>query len=156
MTWLARRRCPSTLQRYTRHPLSTQPDFIAEQYGDADRLRVRIDTHRRYSKGTEVLVDAILAALRLEQGLRLLDVGCGPGEWHRALTDQGVAVVGVDLMAGMLVEARSTGVAIQPRPMLAQGDAEALPLRPATFDRALCAGVLYHVSDCRKALLEMR
>ncbi len=77
--------------------------------------------------------------------VRLLDVGCGPGEWHRALTHQRVAVVGVDLMPGMLLEARAAGSAFQPRPMLAQGDAQALPLRSATFDRALCAGVLYHV-----------
>jgi len=125
--------------------VSTRRDFVADQYSDSERLRVRIETHRRYSEGTEGLVDGILAALRLEEGLRLLDVGCGPGEWHRALTHKRVAVVGVDLMPGMLLEARAAGSAFQPRPMLAQGDAQALPLRSATFDRALCAGVLYHV-----------
>lgn len=35
-------------------------------------------------------------------------------------------------------------------------DAQALPFRPATFDRVLCSGVLYHVPDCRQALAEMR
>jgi ubiquinone/menaquinone biosynthesis C-methylase UbiE len=136
--------------------VSSRRDFVADQYSDSERLRVRIETHRRYSQGTEGLVDGVLAALRLEQGVRVLDVGCGPGEWHRALTDRGVAVVGVDLMPGMLVEARAAGSAFQPRPLLAQGDAEALPLRSATFDRALCAGVLYHVPNCREALLELR
>ena len=136
--------------------VSTRRDFVADQYSDSERLRVRIETHRRYSEGTEWLVDGILAALKLQEGVRLLDVGCGPGEWHRALTDERVAVVAVNLMPGMLAEARAAGSAFQPRPMLAQGDAEALPLRSATFDRALCAGVLYHVPNCREALLELR
>ena len=36
-----------------------------------------------------------------------------------------------------------------------QADAQALPFAAASFDRVLCAGVLYHVSDCERALLEM-
>jgi ubiquinone/menaquinone biosynthesis C-methylase UbiE len=136
--------------------LSTGREFVIDQYSNADRLRIRIDTHRRYSQGTEGLVDGILADLKLHRGLRLLDVGCGAGDWHGALTNQGVTVVGMDMMSGMLAEARSMGLALRPPPMLVQGDAQSLPLRSSTFDGALCAGVLYHVPDCQQALQEMR
>lgn len=31
-------------------PLSVQRSYVADQYSDADKLRVRIETHRLYSQ----------------------------------------------------------------------------------------------------------
>jgi SAM-dependent methyltransferase len=56
----------------------------------------------------------------------------------------------------MVREARLTGARLQPTPWFAQADAQALPFKQGTFDRVLCAGVLYHVRDCERALREMR
>jgi ubiquinone/menaquinone biosynthesis C-methylase UbiE len=83
-------------------------------------------------------------------------VSCAAGSWHARMAAVGAAVVGMDLMAGMLQEARATGAALQPTPVFARADAQALPFGDASVDRVLCAGVLYHVSDCKRALLEMR
>jgi ubiquinone/menaquinone biosynthesis C-methylase UbiE len=143
--------CPS-------HPVSVQRAYVADQYSDADKLRIRIETHRLYSHGTETLIADILDAPALAPGLLLLDVGCGPGEWHAALAtgNSRGSHVGLDLMPGILDAARRTGDKLEPRPRLMCGDAQALPLAPATFDRVLCSGVLYHVPDCRQALAEMR
>lgn len=136
-------------------PLSVQQNYVADQYSDAAKLRVRIETHRLYSQSAETLIDDMLDALALARGMLLLDVGCGSGEWHAALATRAVITVGVDLMPGMLEAARQIGDELEPRPRLIGGDAQALPFRPATFDRVLCSGVLYHVSDCRQALAEM-
>ncbi len=133
-----------------------QRSYVTDQYSDADKLRIRIETHRLYSQGTESLIDAMLDALALAPGLLVADVGCGSGEWHAALATRGVVTVGLDLMPGMLDAARQTGIELEPRPRLIRGDAQALPFRSATFDRVLCSGVLYHVPDCRRALSEMR
>jgi ubiquinone/menaquinone biosynthesis C-methylase UbiE len=94
--------------------------------------------------------------LPYRQACRVLDVGCGAGSWHPRIAGAGAAVVGVDLMAGMLREARAADAALDPRPALVQADAQALPFPVMSFDRILCAGVLYHVPDCERALLEMR
>jgi SAM-dependent methyltransferase len=86
----------------------------------------------------------------------MLDVGCGAGGWHARATQAGARLVGVDLMHGMIREARLAGADLQPTPLLCQADAQALPFSDATFDRVLCAGVLYHVADCERALREIR
>src|SRR4051794_20036845 len=129
--------------------LGTDRAFVHEQYSDADKLRIRIETHERYSEGdTERIMDDVVDALALGPDHLLLDVGCGAGGWHARIGALGASIVGVDLMAGMLREARLAGATVSPRPVFAQADAETLPFAAATFDRVLCAGVLYHVADC--------
>jgi SAM-dependent methyltransferase len=137
--------------------LGTDRAFVYDQYSDADKLRIRIETHQRYSHGeTESILDDGVATLSLSSGLQVLDVGCGAGGWHGRIAATGAALVGVDLMAGMLREARAADVTLEPRPVFVQADALALPLSAASFDRVLCAGVLYHVADCEQALREIR
>lgn len=137
--------------------LGTDRAFVQEQYSDADRLRIRIETHERYSQGdTDRLLDEGVHALSLSPGVRVLDVGCGAGGWHPRIAARRATVVGIDLMAGMLRQARSADAALQPQPVFAQADAQILPFRAKSVDRVLCAGVLYHVPDCERALREMR
>jgi SAM-dependent methyltransferase len=137
--------------------LGTDRAFVQEQYSDADKLRVRIETHQRHSQGeTDRLLDDGVQALALAPGVRVLDVGCGAGSWHARLVASRATVVGVDLMVGMAREARRAAAALDPRPLFAQADAQALPFGAASVDRVLCAGVLYHVPDCERALREMR
>ena len=137
--------------------LSTDRSFVQEQYSDADRLRIRIETHERYSQGhTERILDNAVQALCLSPRVQVLDVGCGAGGWHPRIAAAGATIVGVDLMPGMIREAQVLGASLEPTPVFAQGDAQALPFGDATFDRVVCAGVLYHVPDVEQALGEMR
>jgi len=137
--------------------LGTDRSFVQEQYSDADRLRIRIETHERYSQDdTERILDNAVQALCLSPGVQVLDVGCGAGGWHPRIAAAGATIVGVDLMPGMIREAQVLGASLEPPPVFAQGDAQALPFGAATFDRVLCAGVLYHVPDVEHALREMR
>ena len=57
------------------------------------------EAYLRYSftKGTENEVAFLVEVLGLEPGLRVLDVGCGPGRHARALAGLGIDVVGVDI-----------------------------------------------------------
>ena len=50
-----------------------------------------------FTKGTEQEVDFLVDALGLRPGMRVLDVGCGPGRHARALGRRGIAVHGVDI-----------------------------------------------------------
>lgn len=50
-----------------------------------------------FTKGTEQEVGFLVEALRLEPGMRLLDVGCGPGRHAHAFATCGIEVVGVDI-----------------------------------------------------------
>ena len=58
--------------------LGTARAFVEDQYSDVAKLRIRIETHQRYSQGdTERILDDATRDLRLLPGSRMLDVGCG-------------------------------------------------------------------------------
>lgn len=50
-----------------------------------------------FTKGTEQEIEFLVGALGLTPGLRVLDVGCGPGRHALALARRGIEVLGVDL-----------------------------------------------------------
>src|SRR5262245_56772181 len=49
-----------------------------------------------FTKGTDQEVEYLVRALELEPGMRVLDVGCGPGRHSLALSRRGLDVVGLD------------------------------------------------------------
>jgi SAM-dependent methyltransferase len=49
-----------------------------------------------FTKGTEQEVEFLVGAMQLAPGMRVLDVGCGPGRHSLALARRGFEVVGVD------------------------------------------------------------
>ena len=50
-----------------------------------------------FTKGTDQEVEFLVRTLNLEPGMRVLDVGCGPGRHAVALGRRGIEVVGVDI-----------------------------------------------------------
>lgn len=126
---------------------ATDPAYLRDQYGDAEKLAIRQQSHARYSEREVDFQGWILAKLPLAPGVRVIDVGCGNGTCHARLAAAGARVTAVDVSLGML---RPLGV---PR---AAGDAQALPLRSASFDAGICNHVLYHVPDIERALREIR
>jgi ubiquinone/menaquinone biosynthesis C-methylase UbiE len=72
----------------------TRPDHWFEPL--ADHLGA---AYLRYSftKGTEQEVDFLVDALGLTPGMRVLDVGCGPGRHAHALAARGIACHGIDI-----------------------------------------------------------
>ena len=91
---------------------------------------------------------ALAKWLRVPEGTRVLDVGCGVGRWSRLLASRGALVTGVDLSAAMIAEserrAAKAGVAHRCR-FLVQ-DAAALDV-DGTFDLVLAVTVLQHILD---------
>lgn len=93
--------------RAPKHPGTPYFESIATTLGE---------TYLRYSfaKGTEQEVPFLLDVLGLEQGQRVLDVGCGPGRHSIALAQAGLSVTGVDISRRFLDiaadRARAAGV----------------------------------------------
>ena len=74
---------------------------------------------------------------------RVLDLGCGPGQWLEPLARHNVAVVGLDLDPRLLEIAKKSADPGR-RAMLVRGRAESLCFRCEVFDVALCYGVLMY------------
>jgi SAM-dependent methyltransferase len=59
-----------------------------------------------FTKGTVNEVDFIVDALGIKPGMRVLDVGCGPGRHSLELARRGISVHGVDLSPDFIALAR--------------------------------------------------
>ena len=75
-------------------------------------------------------------------GRRVLDLGCGKGRFATRLAESGAEVVGIDLSAAMLAEAK--GLA------RVRGSARRLPFASATFDAVVAVEVFEHLADDRR------
>ena len=87
-----------------------------------------------FTKGTANEVDAIMGWLGLEAGMRVLDVGCGPGRHAHELARRGVLVHGVDISERFVEIARRDAPA---GATFERADARAMEF-DAEFDAAIC------------------
>lgn len=100
------------------------------------------------------LADPFVEFAGMNEGERVLDLGCGTGNLCVAIGAHPVAAVtGIDLSETYVAFARSRSE--DPRFTFQIGDACALPFVDHTFDRSLSMLVLNFVPDARAATAEM-
>jgi SAM-dependent methyltransferase len=85
---------------------------------------------------------------------RVLDVGCGPGAMTQEVLDAGCEFWGVDGSPRMIAEGRRRFDG-RAHAHFGVGDAAALPFSDATFDGALCVGVIDRVPRPEAAIGEL-
>ena len=94
----------------------------------------------------------------LQEGDRVLDVGCGTGIVARRaaahIGEQGT-VIGIDINEEMLEVAKTVASDLTPTVEWRQGDATALPFPDEAFDAIFCQQALQFVDDPAVALREM-
>ena len=101
---------------------------------------------------------AIRVQLALREGLRALDVGCGPGDDARELAqDVGPSgeVVGVDISSAMIAEAMARHAASGLPVRFAVGDAQRLAFADASFDCGRIDRALMHLARPEQAVAEI-
>jgi SAM-dependent methyltransferase len=110
---------------------------------------------QRFPDDDPVYADAV-ARLGLRAGQAVLDAGCGTGRALVSMRDavgRDGTVVGVDLTPEMLAAARDHGRLTVAALLLA--DTRFLPLRDASVDAVLAAGLLPHLPDPAAGLAEL-
>lgn len=123
---------------------------VLAQYATSGNVRARASLYQFQTPEMD-LVGEVIAALDCPPGGRMLDIGCGWGQYLERLDETGVQAIGLDLSAGMAAEAADAS-----RTPTVAGDAEALPFADRAADRVLAAHVLYHCPDPERAVGELR
>jgi len=97
------------------------------------------------------IIPAMLEALHLRAGQRLLDLACGPGYVAGAAHALCLDVEGVDFAPGMIDAAKAKFPCLN----FQVADIQDLPFDDNSFDVAACNIGLFHVADTAKALSEI-
>jgi SAM-dependent methyltransferase len=109
----------------------------------------------------QTAMDRAIAAMAIKPGDRVLDVGCGPGDFlprlALAVGPRGF-IAALDHARGFLTEARAlvASILLETRVEYIEGDALALPFPDGSFDSAHTERVLMHLDDPDRALSELR
>lgn len=131
--------------------IANHPDAVGKMYANDQALRIRQDTHDRYSVPQINFPTWSLDCVRWRGNEVILDVGCGPGRWYSAVQQKlpDATYYGLDLYPGMLSTHPARGT-------LTRGDAQQLPFADETFDVVMANHMLFHVPDMEQAVLEFR
>ena len=99
---------------------------------------------------TRQAVDALLAAVDVRSGAKLLDVASGPGYVAAEATRRGLDAIGTDIAGNMVDEARRRFT----KAKFDIADAENLSYADASFDAVTCAFGMLHFPRPGKAVAE--
>ncbi|HUD30960.1 MAG TPA: methyltransferase domain-containing protein [Novosphingobium sp.] len=121
-----------------------------------DQFTQQASTYAALVKNQDSRPDPLVALLELQPHHRLLDVGCGSGQFAIRAAPLVAEVLGVDLTPAMLVEAReharTSGVE---NIRWVQADSVALPVENCGFERVVSRSMFHHAADPGATLTEM-
>ncbi len=125
------------------------PELVRRQYASEDGLAVRRDFQRRFREGPDAF-DTAFEAVVAAQPRRVLEVGCGMGNFaERLARETSAEVVATDLSPRMVEVARDRGLDAR------VADVQELPFDDGEFDCAVANAMLYHVEEVDRALAEL-
>ncbi|MCB1217730.1 class I SAM-dependent methyltransferase [bacterium] len=122
--------------------------FFSGAYLDVMRLAHSLEDNRRET-------DFIMRSLGLRRGMRVLDVPCGNGRITLELALRGLSVLGVDLCAPLLAEARATAGKYEAEVEYLQRDMRDLPWE-GEFDALLCWQGSFGYFDDEQNLVQLQ
>lgn len=141
---------PEHLKRQVLEDFDSQSASYTERYSLAGTGDVLWPRHRRLLE--------VVDSLGLPAGAQVLDAGCGPGVLSRDLARRGFVGIGVDGAQAMVQYCTQQAMAhgIERHWQYSVSDVEALPLRDASFDLVISAGVIEYLPGDGPFLKELR
>jgi ubiquinone/menaquinone biosynthesis C-methylase UbiE len=121
-------------------------------------FRISGDPYAKKAKGYDACVEPLVRQLRVmgmkmhpcDEGMSVLDIGCGTGTHLEIYHKAGCKVVGIDASSSMLEVARSK---LTGRAELHLGDASHMPFPHESFDLVLAMFILHEIPVSIRSLV---
>jgi len=95
---------------------------------------------------------SITQSAELKEGMTVLELGCGTGEYTKEFAEEKVQLISLDISPEMIKVARSkTGSGV----LFVVSNAEQLPFKDGVFDSVVGNAILHHFPDLSTALREV-
>ncbi|MEZ4982521.1 MAG: class I SAM-dependent methyltransferase [Saprospiraceae bacterium] len=111
------------------------------------------NNYNQTRKADPLLVDKLFNLLDAKPGQTCLDVGCGTGNYTKAMAAKGLEMTGIDPSSKML-EKTSLGESSSDVCWM-QGRAEELPFMDGIFHKAICTLTIHHWDSLEKGFSEV-
>lgn len=133
---------------------SENQEMVRRHYATDENLRIRQETHDKYTIPDRSFADWVLDRIDWTGGETLLDVGCGPGLYYSKIAKRPADLHyhGIDLIESMVK--RHPG--LDQRVPITIGDVGHMPYADDTFDIVMANHMLYHVDDVDRSVGELR
>jgi ubiquinone/menaquinone biosynthesis C-methylase UbiE len=129
-------------------PNAFQDDFSILEYEGWSRVAPFYD--QSWSNATRQFIDLILDAAHVKEGMKVLDLACGPGYVSQAAHLRNAVPIGVDFSASMIDIAKG----FYPHLDFVEGDAQALEFDDESFDAVVMNFGLLHLSKPELGIAE--
>jgi len=100
---------------------------------------------------TDQMIPELIKSANISVGTQVLDIGCGPGNSSKILSDTGAIVTGIDFSQKMIDIAKTN----YPKITFKQADAENILENDNTFDAVIANYVVHHLPNPIKVFLEI-
>ena len=133
--------------------MNETPSFDPQAFKDFEHAgweEAAANYHGLFGAITVQAAEPLLDAVGTKEGVRILDVACGPAQVSAAALERGATVFGVDFSAAMVAEARRRC----PDGEFRQGDAEDLPFADGSFGAVVCNFGMRHFPQPERAIIE--
>jgi len=130
-------------------PINEAPDPNAFRDFEHAGWEINVSEYEdAFARLTRQAIGPLLDAVKLRQGVRLLDIATGPGYVATAAAARGARVVGIDFSGPMVARARELNPAIE----FQEGDAEDLSFSDASFDAVVMNFGILHLARPERAM----
>lgn len=115
----------------------SQFQFNPDYYAEAGNFLREKYLEYGFTRGTRQEVEFLVEELELKPGMKVLDVGCGPGRHSLELARRGIHTVGVDISSGFIEIAQRTASKERLPATFMVADARKMDF-DSEFDAAIC------------------
>lgn len=113
-----------------------------------DRIGINYDSTRSCDP---FILSRLISFLNVPLNSKVIDIGCGTGNYSIALCNAGYDVTGVDVSLEMLGSAKAKNSNVN----WLHGDVEHIPISSNYFDGCICTLACHHFHELEKAFLEV-
>ncbi len=133
---------------------------LVEQYQNGKNIAARISLHSRFSQNPQSWFSWIFENFHLEEGQRVLEIGCGNGALWKENADRipkNVSVLLTDISSGMLDDSKENVEGANRTTFSYEiMDCHQIQKENASFDLVAANFVLFYLRDIRQALSEIQ